>query len=371
MRALRREPARWAGAARPRRSFHHVPVMPAEVVRALLHDLDAQPQRRDAPPRLLADCTVGGGGHAALLCAALAAAGAPFRLLGLDRDGEALAAARRALAPWREHATLAHASYVHLEAACAAAFEQPAPQLAGVLVDLGVSSHQLDAPHRGFSVRPDRDGPLDMRFDASAPTGAAAPGGPPPPPRLTAGELVNHLPVRELARLFAELGECRHATAVAEAVAHRRAAQPFASTLDLAAVVAAAVDRVAGRRRRALAGSGGGCGGGGSHPATQYFQALRIAVNGELDAVAALLRTVPRLLAPGGRVAVLTFHSLEDRLVKRAFAALCAPRGGGGGGGGGAAFRHVVREEVLTPTPAEVAANPRARSAKLRVIERA
>jgi 16S rRNA (cytosine1402-N4)-methyltransferase len=359
--------------------------MAAEVTRALLGGAAGAPPAAaeggsaDAPPppRLFVDCTLGGGGHAALLCAGLAAAGAPFRLLGLDRDVEAVAAAGAALAPWRAHATLVHASYVHLEAACAAAFAQlpHRPQLSGVLVDLGVSSHQLDAPHRGFSVRADRDGPLDMRFDASsggllsAPPPAPVPAA--PPPGLTAAELVNHLPVRELARVFAELGEARHASAVAEAVAYRRAAQPVATTQDLAAVIAAAVDRAAARRRASpgarppATSSGGGGGGSGAHPATQYFQALRIAVNGELDAVAALLRTAPRLLAPGGRLVVLTFHSLEDRLVKRAFAALCAP-----GGGGGTAFRHVAAEEVLAPTAAEVAANPRARPAKLRAIER-
>lgn len=375
-------------------------------------------------PLRFVDCTVGGGGHAALVALALEAACVPHRLLGLDRDVEALAKAATTLAPWsapgcRGRVAVMHASYVHLAEAVAAAEAagygssklssappaEPPFLLDGVLADLGVSSHQLDAAHRGFSLRPDRDGPLDMRFDAAtdaagAPPQPAVSGGAPvltlpqsvsdgsAQPALTCADLVAHLPERELARLFADYGEERHAAAVARALVERRAVAPFTGTSDLAAVIADAIDAAERRKRRRTGGGSAASGGGGGHPATRCFQALRMSVNGETDAVAALLRMAPALLAPGGRLAIITFHSLEDRMVKRAFSALCGGRSGGGGAAdgdddaasdevsagtglpAGARFRHVFKGGFATPSDAEVAANPRARSAKLRAIQR-
>jgi 16S rRNA C1402 N4-methylase RsmH len=333
--------------------------------------------------------------------------------------------------------TLARTSYGGLAGAAAAAGFPPL--LHGVLADLGVSSWQLDSPHRGFSLRADRDGPLDMRFhqaatrqdgssnesalapvidgpsaaggavtraiadtagrlrvlDVAAITAAAAPA------TVTAADLVNQLPEAALARLFASYGEERQARRVAAAIAARRARAAFATTGDLAAVVAAAV-----RAGEASSGGAGGSPGGGGHPATRVFQALRIAVNGELAAVAGLLDAAPRLLAPGGRLAVITFHSLEDRAVKRAFARWASPGRGrgfrvvpaaeilahtgrnlqeaghsngeglgsegiarvsGGSGGRGAV---ATGSDFVEASAAEAAANPRARSARLRVLER-
>lgn len=320
--------------------FHHIPVLLHEVV-ALFTPI---------PRGLIIDCTVGGGGHAAALLDALP----HVELLGLDLDSSAITAARERLSRFGARARVVRGSYAQLPALVA---EAGAPcNVSGILVDLGVSSPQLDDAAKGFSLR--ADGPLDMRF------GGAEGGG------VTAAQLVNGAPEGALLRLFSEYGEDPRAARIARALVRRRAVAPFAGTGDLAACVAAAV-RVSQRTAGSTA-----------HPATRTFQALRIAVNDELGALATLLRVAPPLLAPGGRMGAITFHSLEDRAVKRGFAAAAAGGGGRGSGSGGGsggdrgsggrgngAYKVLSFAEGLlfqAPSASEVGANPRSRSAKLR-----
>ncbi|MCS6889245.1 MAG: 16S rRNA (cytosine(1402)-N(4))-methyltransferase RsmH [Chloroflexus sp.] len=271
------------------------------------------------------DATVGGGGHA---LAVLQAAQPGGMLLGIDADPDALAATaeRLAEAGLRQQAVLRHGSFADL---AALATEAGFTAVDGILFDLGVSSYQLDTPERGFSFA--ADGPLDMRLD--------------PTQGLTAADLVNRLSERELADILFQYGEEHAARRIARAIVERRRAQPFLRTADLAAVVARAVG---GRHGRI-------------HPATRTFQALRIAVNQELDRLAAALPQAVALLAPGGRLAVISFHSLEDRIVKqflRTEAAGETPR------------LALITKKPVVASDAEVAANPRARSAKLRVAAR-
>jgi 16S rRNA (cytosine1402-N4)-methyltransferase len=274
-----------------------------------------------APSRggLFVDCTVGLGGHAA----ALLEAGAD-RLLGLDRDAEALALAAARLAPWGDRVELVHADYRRLAEVLAA---RGIDRVAGVLADLGVSSFQLEAQGRGFSFR--RDEPLDMRMDRSA--------GP------TAADLLAAIDERELADVISRYGEERHARRIARAIVRARASGPIRTTGELAAVVR----RAAGGRR------------GRIDPATRTFQALRIHVNRELEGLDAAVRAMAGALAPGGRLAVIAFHSLEDRPVKHTLAALARE----------GRVRLLTRRPVR-PGPAERARNPRARSARLRAAER-
>jgi 16S rRNA (cytosine1402-N4)-methyltransferase len=302
-------------AARP-----HVPVLYQEVLAAL----------RPAPGGRYIDATVGAGGHSAGLLAASAPDG---ELLGLDRDPAALAAAAETLAPFGTRAHLVQASYTQVAEAA-----QGFGPVDGFLLDLGLSSLQLEDPARGFSFQ--SDGPLDMRFDPSS--------------ELSAAEIVNTWPLEELADIIYRYGEDSRGRAIARAIG---AARPIGSTGQLAAVVEQAVG---GRRGQRL------------HPATQTFQALRIAVNGELDAVAAVLPVAVGLLQSGGRLAVISFHSLEDRLVKNYLREqahghddLTQPLP--------VPFEPVlelVTKKPVTPGAAEIAANPRSRSAKLRVAEK-
>jgi len=312
--------------------FAHQPVMATEVV-----DLFAT-----VPPGVVVDGTVGGGGHAAAVLAAHPHLG----VLGLDRDPDALDAAGRRLRPFGNRAVLRHARFGDLgaEVAAARAGTWPATDggdaVAGVLLDLGVSSPQLDRSDRGFSYR--NPGPLDMRMDRTT--------GP------TAGELVNEADVAELAALFAANGEGRLSGRIARAVV---AARPITTTSELADVVAAAVPAAARRR---------------GHPARRVFQALRIAVNDELDQLAAVLPDALDLLAPGGRLVVIAYHSGEDRMVKTAMAE--AATGGCTCPPGlpcvcGARPDHrLVFRGAKKPSAAELAANHRAESARLRAVER-
>lgn len=286
----------------------HLPVMPIEVMDALA------PQSGER----FVDGTVGLGGHAARIVASLGPDGA---LLAMDRDPYALAHARERLA-----ASPCPIHWVHDR------FEHMARWLGplgwngadGILLDLGVSSMQLDRGERGFSFR--RDGPLDMRMD--------------PGRGASAARLVAELPEEELARLFWELGEERHARRIARAIVDARGAAPIATTATLADVVARAVP---GRGR--------------THPATRIFQALRMAVNDELGTLSRGLEASVRALAIGGRLAVLTFHSLEDRRVKRTF--LDWESGGRG---------QRLFKKALAPGREECVFNRRSRSAKLRVF---
>jgi len=290
----------------------HVPVMPAEVLEAL------------APGRggLFVDGTVGLGGHAAAILQAGAA-----RLIGIDRDRDALDLARQRLAEWDERVTLLHGDYRRLDTLLDAEGVAAAD---GILIDIGLSSFQLEAEGRGFSFQ--RDEPLDMRMDRTQ--------GP------TAAELLAALDERELADLIFRLGEERYSRRIARAIVAAREEAPIATTGRLADIVRRAVPRKGYSR---------------IDPATRTFQALRIRVNGELDGLDAFIETACARLAGGGRLAVIAFHSLEDRVVKHTMRRLA--------GGEGSALRLLWRK-ARKPGEAEVDANPRARSAKMRAIER-
>jgi 16S rRNA (cytosine1402-N4)-methyltransferase len=267
----------------------------------------------------LIDGTVGMGGHAEAM---LERSGEDVRLLGLDADPEALRLAGARLARFGARARLAHASFADLGAVAA---EHGIDEARAVLLDLGISSWQLESSGRGFSFQGDE--PLDMRLDPTRGEPAVS--------------LLNRLPEAELSRILHEYGEERFARRIARAVVHRR---PLATTGDLVAAVRAAVPRAAWPRRL--------------HVATRTFQAVRMAVNDEPGALRRALEHGPRLLARGGRLAVIAFHSGEDRIVKRTFRSLEA-----------AGFA-VLEPSPLEPGDDEVRANPRARSAKLRVLER-
>ena len=289
----------------------HEPVMVAETV-ALL-----------APSRggLFVDCTVGLGGHAR----AILAEGAT-RLIGLDRDTTALRLAADSLAAWHDRVDLVHADYRELPAVLEA---RGIDRIDGALADLGVSSMQFDAEGRGFSFR--RDEPLDMRMDQTQ--------GP------TAADLVAEAGEEDLANVIFQYGEERFSRRIARRLVEARREGRIGTTGQLADIVRRAVPRRGYQR---------------IDPATRTFQALRIWVNRELDGLEAFLVDTSRLLRAGARLAVISFHSLEDRIVKHAFRALAA---------GEDALRVLTRKPVI-PGEAEVARNPRARSAKLRAIER-
>jgi 16S rRNA (cytosine1402-N4)-methyltransferase len=301
----------------------HVPVMVAEVVAWL----------RPRPGARLVDATVGLGGHAVALLAAVPGAA----LLGVDRDPSALAAAERRLEGDATRVALRQGSFADLRRLLSEAGWVDGAD--AVLLDLGVSSLQLDTAARGMSFR--HDGPLDMRMDPGA--------------ELTAQEILNTWPERDLARIIKDYGEEPRARRVARALVRAR---PLTTTGRLAEVVTAALGR--GRP--------------GHHPATRTFQALRIAVNDELGALDAFLAEGWGTLRPGGRLAVLAYHSLEDRRVKQAFRqwaarCLCPPSVPRCICGWSAKVRLLTRRPAR-PTPEEVQRNPRARSARLRVVER-
>jgi 16S rRNA (cytosine1402-N4)-methyltransferase len=289
----------------------HVPVMPAEVLSFL------QPDRGG----LFVDCTVGLGGHAR----ALLEAGAS-RLLGLDRDRDALAIAHTTLAPWSDRVELVHADYRAIDDVLAA---RQIGQVDGVLADLGVSSLQFDAEGRGFSFQ--RDEPLDMRMDRSA--------------GETAADLVARSTERDLADAIFQYGEERFSRRIARALVQERSETPIVTTGRLAAIVRRAVPRRGYAR---------------IDPATRTFQALRIWVNHELDGLDRFIETAVERLCVGARLAVISFHSLEDRIVKHTLRAL-DQRGG---------RIQVLTKKPVVPGDDEVQRNARSRSAKLRAAEK-
>jgi 16S rRNA (cytosine1402-N4)-methyltransferase len=289
----------------------HVPVMPAEVLAALM------PERGG----LFVDCTVGLGGHARLLLEAGAT-----RVIGLDRDRDALELARAELAPWSDRVELVHADYREVARVLD---ERGVTGIDGALADLGVSSMQLDQPGRGFTFQ--RDEPLDMRMDASA--------GP------TAAELIAAVDERELADVIFQYGEERRSRAVARAVVAARQVAPILTTAQLAAIVRRVVGRGGWQR---------------IDPATRTFQAIRIWVNRELEGLDTFLRTTIGRLRGGARFAVITFHSLEDRPVKHTFRALVHDQPDLG----------LLTKKPIVAGPDETRQNPRARSAKLRAVAR-
>ena len=309
--------------------FAHEPVMVAEVVDAFA----------PVPAGLLVDGTVGGGGHAG----ALLGARRDNVVLGLDRDAEAVAAAGERLSGFGARALIRQSGFEDLAGMVAspevAALGLP---VVGVLFDLGVSSWQLDEPGRGFTYR--ADAPLDMRMDRSQ--------------ALSAMDVVNGYEETELARVIARYGEERFARKIARAIVARR---PVETTATLAEVVRSAIP--AATRRT------------GPHPARRTFQAIRIEVNGELEHLGEGLDAAFSVLAPGGRLAVLSYHSLEDRIVKERFTAWTSrppvPRGLPVTGiPGDPPPARLVTRGAARPPAQEIAANPRAESARFRVLER-
>ncbi len=281
------------------------------------------------------DGTLGRAGHSREIAKQLTSG----RLICIDRDQAAIDAARERLEPWMDKVTLVHSNFADLDRVLTAA---DAPKADGMLFDLGVSSPQLDDASRGFSYM--KDAPLDMRMDARDP--------------LTARDIVNTWSEAELRRILYDYGEERYAPRIARAITQARALKPIETTLELVDIIKSAMPPAALREKQ--------------HPAKRSFQAIRIAVNGELDTLPPMLKAAAEHLAPGGRLAVITFHSLEDRIVKRTMRELaqgctCPP-----------SFPVCVcgKKPLLrvlkpvTPSPEEIADNPRARSARLRTAER-
>ncbi len=302
----------------------HIPVLLDKVLEEL----------NPHPGQCFIDGTVGAGGHAAAILKATAPNG---QLLALDADSTALDVARQRLAPYNDRARLVNANFAQL---LTIAHRYDFVSVQGILLDLGLSSMQLSATERGFSFQ--CEGPLDMRYDLSGPT--------------TAADLVNNLSQSELADLLYRFGEERRSRAIARAVV---AARPMHSTRQLADVVTRAVG---GRRKARI------------HPATRTFQALRIAVNDELGALSSTLPDAVTLLSAGGRLAVISFHSLEDRIVKNFFVqesreCICPPGQPICTCNHRATLRIITRKPI-TASGQEISVNPRARSAKLRVAER-
>jgi len=301
----------------------HVPVLLNEVIAGL------QPQRGG----YFVDCTVGLGGHAAAILETIPTSG---RLLGIDADPEAIKLSQDKLGDYGEAVALVNDNFINLEAICKRYHFHPVD---GILFDLGVSSLQLDTAERGFSFQ--LDAPLNMRFD--------------PGQELTASDIVNSFSEQELAKLIEKYGEERHSRRIARYILQNR---PIATTVELARLV---VQASGGKRARI-------------HPATRTFMALRIAVNSELQNLEMALRQAVNLLRPGGRLTVISYHSLEDRIAKQfmrdaASSCLCPP-GTPMCRCGHEPTLKLISRKVIKPTSLETESNPRSRSAKLRVAER-
>ncbi len=293
----------------------HSPVMPSEVLYWLLGD----------GRNIFMDCTVGYSGHAEKL---LEGSGPDGRLVGLDRDRSAIEASRQRLSRFGARAILIHGHFMELKQHLS---EQGLAKVDGIVFDLGVSSPQLDEPARGFSFQ--QDGPLDMRMDQSI-------GG-------TAADLINRWPEAQLADAIFQFGEERFSRRIARAIVRARERHPLGTTKELVSVIEGAVP--ANYRHGRL------------HCATRTFQALRISVNQELDCLESALRDAVDVLSPGGRLCVISFHSLEDRIVKHTFRALSGKED---------PAMVVLTKKPQVSTREESDRNPRSRSAKLRVIQR-
>jgi 16S rRNA (cytosine1402-N4)-methyltransferase len=311
------------------------PVHVSVLYKAVLSGLDIRPAGR------YVDGTVGAGGHAA----GILEAAPEGRLLGLDRDPNALEICRERLRSYGDRATLVHGNFAGIELIVDRLEFGPVD---GVVLDLGVSSMQLADPERGFSFQ--RDGPLDMRFDPASGGGAS---------NRDAAAVVNNSTVDELADLIYRYGEEPASRAIARAIVEAR---PLQSTAQLAEVVASAVRRTKGSRS------------GQIHPATRTFQAIRIAVNRELESLEQGLEGAVNVLRPGGRLAVIAFHSLEDRIVKQFFSresrdCICPPETMACVCGHRARIARVTSKPIR-PTEQEIERNPRSRSARLRIAAR-
>ena len=307
--------------------FHHISVLLEESIEAL----------HIRPDGIYLDGTLGGAGHSSEIARRLTTG----LLIGVDRDPKALSAAQERLAPWMDRVRLVHSNFRELDAILDSL---GIPGVDGILLDLGVSSPQLDEAARGFSYM--ADAPLDMRMDPFDP--------------LTAYEVVNSWPQEELRRILFAYGEERYAPLIAAAMVRRREQAPIATTLELVDVIRSAMPQKALREKQ--------------HPAKRSFQAIRIAVNDELGAVDGVMGRAIDRLNPGGRLAVITFHSLEDRIVKNAMAqaargCTCPPEFPVCVCGKKPTLRLVSRKPI-TASEAELNENPRSRSAKLRVGEK-
>ena len=307
--------------------FHHVSVLLEECIEAL----------NIKPDGIYVDGTLGGGGHSSRIAAQLTTG----RLIGIDRDPVALAAAGERLKPFADRVTLVHSNFDEMDTVLK---DLGIPGVDGILMDLGVSSPQLDDGSRGFSYM--TDAPLDMRMNGED--------------ALDARQIVNTWSYEELKRILYNYGEERYAPRIAGAICKRREEAPIETTLELVDIIRGAMPAAALREKQ--------------HPAKRSFQAIRIAVNDELGSVERVMKGAVPCLNPGGRLAVITFHSLEDRIVKNAMAeaakgCIC-PREFPVCVCGRKPQVKIITRKPITATDDELAANPRARSAKLRVCEK-
>ena len=307
--------------------FHHVSVLLQECLDGL----------NIRPDGIYVDGTLGGAGHSSRIAQRLTTG----RLIGIDRDPVALAAAGERLKPWKDRVTLVHSNFCEIKQVLS---DLQIPGVDGILLDLGVSSPQLDDGQRGFSYM--ADAPLDMRMNGED--------------TLTAREVVNTWPQEELKRILYTYGEERYAPQIAAAICRRREEAPIETTLELVDIIRSAMPAAALREKQ--------------HPAKRSFQAIRIAVNDELGSVEKVMADAIPLLNPGGRLAVITFHSLEDRIVKNAMAeaakgCTCPPNFPVCVCGKKPQVKLICRKPIVSGE-AELAENPRARSAKLRVCEK-
>lgn len=307
--------------------YIHKPVLLHESIEAL----------NIRPDGIYVDGTLGRAGHSREIAQRLTTG----RLICIDRDGAAIDAAKERLAPWLDRVTLVRGNFSELAEILR---DCKIPAADGSLFDLGVSSPQLDDAARGFSYM--HDAPLDMRMDTSAP--------------LTAYEVVNGWSEGELRRIFYDYGEERYAPAISRAILRAREQRPIETTLELVEIIKSAMPSKALREKQ--------------HPAKRSFQAIRIAVNGELDALEPMVEAATAALRPGGRLAVITFHSLEDRIIKRAMLAqaqgcTCPPEFPVCVCGKKPKLKILTRKPIISGDE-ELTENPRARSAKLRVAEK-
>ncbi len=311
--------------------FHHIPIMAGECMDAL------------APARggIYVDCTAGGGGHSFEIASRLPSDGVS-RLISLDRDDEAIAACTNRLTPYHDRWTIVKTNFCDLDSALDSIGVE---KIDGIMWDLGVSSHQLDEAERGFSYT--AEAPLDMRMDQSA--------------GMSAADVVNGYGEEELKRILWLYGEEKFSGRIARAIVTAREKSPIQTTTELAAIVSGAIPAAARAKES-------------QHPARRSFQAIRIEVNGELDAIAPSIKSAVYRLNPGGRLAVITFHSLEDRIVKETFRELatgctCPPEFPVCVCGGKPKIKLLSKKPIL-PSAEEMEYNPRSRSAKLRCAEK-
>lgn len=309
-------------------SFSHRPVLLEECLEGLAI----------RPDGIYVDGTAGGAGHSSAIAAKLSSKG---RLIALDQDETAVKVATERLSAFGERARVVRSNFRELDSVCRLLGVE---EINGLLLDLGVSSYQLDTAERGFSYQ--ADAPLDMRMDERNP--------------LSAEQVVNRYPEETLRRILWEYGEERFSSRIASAIVRAREKAPIRTTGELVRIIKSAIPAAARE--------------GGHHPAKRSFQAIRIEVNGELDVIEPTIRAAAGLLAPGGRIAIITFHSLEDRLVKQTFASLASgctcPPGFPVCVCGKKPVLKIVNHKPITASPEELEINPRSRSAKLRVAEK-